>query len=89
MIPVTGYEGRVVGVLGLGRSGLAAARALEAGGARVLCWDDGEAARTRAEAQFFEIADLTRDRAWEAGLALLVVSPGIPALYPAPHAAVE
>ncbi|SDX79084.1 UDP-N-acetylmuramoylalanine--D-glutamate ligase [Albimonas donghaensis] len=89
MIPVTGYEGRVVGVLGLGRSGLAAARALEAGGARVLCWDDGEAARTRAEAQFFEIADLSRDGAWEAGLALLVVSPGIPALYPAPHPAVE
>ena len=40
MIPVRGYEGHRVAVLGLGRSGLAAARALVAGGAEPLCWDD-------------------------------------------------
>ena len=33
MIPVQGYEGKKVGVLGLGRSGLATAISLEAGGA--------------------------------------------------------
>lgn len=49
MIPVRGYRGAQVGVLGLGRSGLSAARALEAGGATVLCWDDGAEARARAE----------------------------------------
>ena len=43
MIAVRGYEGRRVGVLGLGRSGLAAARALSAGGAIPVAWDDGEA----------------------------------------------
>ncbi|MDF2234001.1 UDP-N-acetylmuramoyl-L-alanine--D-glutamate ligase [Albimonas sp. CAU 1670] len=89
MIPVPGFDGARVGVLGLGRSGLAAARALAAGGAVPVCWDDGEAARAAAEAEGFEIADLGRERAWEAGLALLCVSPGIPALYPAPHKAVE
>ena len=45
MIPVRGYEGRTVAVLGLGRSGLAAAKALEAGGATALCWDDSPEAR--------------------------------------------
>ena len=86
---MTGYEGARVGVLGLDRSGLAAVRALAAGGAVPICWDDGEAARDAATAEGFQVADLTRDRAWEAGLAALCVSPGIPALYPAPHPAVE
>ena len=45
MIPVQGFEGRKVGVLGLGRSGLAAAAALEAGGAEALLWDDSQEAR--------------------------------------------
>ena len=53
MIPVRGVEGRRIAVLGLGRSGLSAARALRAGGAEVLAWDDGAAARERAEAEGF------------------------------------
>jgi hypothetical protein len=40
---------RAVGVLGLGRSGLATARALVAGGARPLLWDDSPEARAKAE----------------------------------------
>ncbi|HUF87323.1 MAG TPA: UDP-N-acetylmuramoyl-L-alanine--D-glutamate ligase [Thermohalobaculum sp.] len=87
MIPVTAYAGRAVGVLGLGRSGLAAALALRAGGAEPLCWDDAEAARAKAEAAGFEIADLGRARE-AARLACLVVSPGIAHLYPRPHQAV-
>ncbi len=84
MIPVRGYEGRRVAVLGLGRSGLAAARALAAGGAEPVPWDDSPEARARAEAEGLATTDLTRDRAWE-GVELLVTSPGIPHLYPAPH----
>jgi UDP-N-acetylmuramoylalanine--D-glutamate ligase len=87
VIPVAGYEGRRVGVLGLGRSGLATARALAGGGAAPLLWDDGEAARARAEVEGFALGDLSRPRE-AASLALLVVSPGIPHLYPAPHPAV-
>ncbi|WP_112321526.1 UDP-N-acetylmuramoyl-L-alanine--D-glutamate ligase [Oceanibium sediminis] len=89
MIPVRGYDGHTVGVLGLGRSGLVAARALRSGGANVIAWDDNEAGRAAAADEGFALADLTRDKGWE-GLEMvtLIVSPGIPHLYPAPHAAV-
>ncbi len=49
MIPVTGYQGQKVAVLGLGRSGLATAAALAAGGATPLLWDDSPEARQKAE----------------------------------------
>ncbi|MEY4697089.1 MAG: hypothetical protein RIT14_1517 [Pseudomonadota bacterium] len=84
MIPVKGYEGRRVAVLGLGRSGLATARALVAGGAVALLWDDSPEARARAEAEGFALTDLSRQDAFD-DVALLVTSPGIPHLYPAPH----
>ena len=45
MIDVTSFSGKPVAVMGLGRSGLSAARALSAGGADVWAWDDGEASR--------------------------------------------
>ena len=87
MIPVRGYHGERVAVLGLGRSGLAAARALAAGGAVPLVWDDGSEARDRAAAEGFAVADPARPGALD-GVAALVVSPGIPHLYPAPHPAI-
>ncbi len=83
MIPVRGFEGQRIAVLGLGRSGLTAARALAAGGAEVLGWDDGPAGRAAAEAEGLAPHDLTRAD-WST-IAALVVSPGIPHLYPAPH----
>ncbi len=87
MIPVRGYDGHKVAVLGLGRSGLPAVAALVAGGAEVVAWDDGAAAREKAAADGVAVADLTRAAAWD-GVKALVVSPGIPHLYPAPHPAV-
>jgi len=87
MITVAGYGDQRVGVLGLGRSGLATVRALRAGGAQPVGWDDREGARMAAAGEGAEIADLSRPGAVE-GLACLIVSPGIPHLYPAPHPAV-
>ena len=84
MIPVRGLEGAQVAVLGLGRSGLVAARALVAGGALPLCWDDNPDARARAEAEGLTCADLKKPGAFDA-IARLIVSPGIPHLYPAPN----
>ncbi len=84
MIPVVGYDGAKVAVLGLGRSGLATARALVAGGATPLLWDDSAEARAKAEDEGFTLTDLTRQTAFD-GVAALIVSPGIPHLYPAPH----
>ena len=60
MIPVRGHEGQKLAVLGLGRSGLATARSLVAGGAEPICWDDNASARDKAEAEGFAIRDLTR-----------------------------
>lgn len=87
MITVRGYECARVGVLGLGRSGLAAARSLASGGAIPICWDDGEAARNAAAAEGFAIEDLTKDKAW-ADTILLVVSPGVSHLFPKSHPAI-
>ncbi|MCB2136907.1 MAG: UDP-N-acetylmuramoyl-L-alanine--D-glutamate ligase [Rhodobacteraceae bacterium] len=84
MIPVQGYKGRRVAVLGLGRSGLAAARALAGGDAEPLLWDDSAEARAKAEAEGFALTDLTRADAWQ-DVAALIVSPGIPHLYPTPN----
>lgn len=84
MIPVQGFEGHQVAVLGLGRSGLSAARALREGGATAVCWDDNPKAREAAEAEGFEIRELTRDGAFDS-IACLIVSPGIPHLYPTPN----
>lgn len=87
MIPVTGYDGQRVAVLGLGRSGLSAGRALRAGGAHVLAWDDNPEARDAGSEEGFEIKDLSRDGAFD-DIACLIVSPGIPHLYPQPNKAV-
>jgi UDP-N-acetylmuramoylalanine--D-glutamate ligase len=84
MLAVKGFEGRKVAVLGLGRSGLATAAALQAGGAEPLLWDDSPEARAKAEAAGFACTDLTRHGALE-GVAALITSPGIPHLYPKPH----
>lgn len=84
MIPVQGYTDARVAVLGLGRSGLSAARALREGGAIPLVWDDNEAARGRAADEGFDIVDLSRNGAFE-DVAALIVSPGIPHLYPEPN----
>ena len=84
MIPVQGMEGSRVAVLGLGRSGLSAARALQAGGAEPVCWDDNPAARQAAEAEGFVCMPFKTVDHME-GIARLIVSPGIPHLYPVPN----
>ena len=84
MIPVRGLTGARVGVLGLGRSGLSAARALAAGGAQPICWDDNPDARVKAEAEGFTCTDLKKQNAFD-DIARLIVSPGIPHLYPEPN----
>jgi len=87
MIPVPGFEGRRVAVFGLGRSGITAARALQAGGAIPVLWDDGVSGRMQAEAEGFLVEDLTRAD-WS-GFAALVLSPGAPLTHPKPHWTVE
>lgn len=87
MIPVPGFEGREVAVFGLGRSGLPSARALQAGGARPVLWDDGVSGRMQAEAEGFRVEDLTQAD-WSR-FAALVLSPGVPLTHPKPHWTVD
>ena len=70
-------------MFGLARSGLAAARALVAGGAVVACWDDGERGRAAAEAAGLPLVDL-RQADWSK-FAALVLAPGVPLTHPEPN----
>ncbi len=80
MIPVPVFADQEVLVFGLARSGLAAARALEAGRARVLGWDERDAARAAAVGEGLTLTDpasLDFRR-----LAAVVLSPGVPLTHP-------
>ncbi|MEZ5828297.1 MAG: UDP-N-acetylmuramoyl-L-alanine--D-glutamate ligase [Hyphomicrobiales bacterium] len=83
MIPVTIFAGCDVAVVGLGLSGLATARALQAGGAQVVVWDDKEAARAEAASAGFAVEDLSG--ADFTRFAALLLSPGAPLTHPEPH----
>ncbi|HEY8004918.1 MAG TPA: UDP-N-acetylmuramoyl-L-alanine--D-glutamate ligase [Phenylobacterium sp.] len=87
MIPVRAFEGKTVAVFGLARTGLAAARALVAGGAEVALWDEKPAARAAAEAEGLPVVDLSKAD-WSR-FAALMLSPGVPLTHPAPHWTVE
>ncbi|MDP3491449.1 MAG: UDP-N-acetylmuramoyl-L-alanine--D-glutamate ligase [Phenylobacterium sp.] len=87
MIPVRGFEGKTVAVFGLARTGLAAARALQAGGANVALWDERPAAREAAMAEGFELTDLSSADWWS--FSALLLSPGVPLTHPTPHWTVD
>lgn len=83
MIIVDGFAGQNVIVLGLGRTGKAAARAIQAGGGKVHVWDDNSSLRTEARNMDFQVTDpLLFD--WKT-VSALVISPGIPHTFPEPH----
>ncbi len=82
MIPLYHLEGQKIAVFGLARSGLACAKAAQRGGADVVVYDGNEKAVEAAKAEGLTYADLSREREWE-GVEQLIVSPGIPHIYPA------
>jgi UDP-N-acetylmuramoylalanine--D-glutamate ligase len=83
MIDLSRYRNQTIAVMGLGKSGLAAARALHAAGAQVIAWDDETARRDAARRQDIPVGDLAQ-ASWQ-DIDLLVLSPGIPHSHPAPH----
>jgi UDP-N-acetylmuramoylalanine--D-glutamate ligase len=83
LIAVTTFEGKQVAVFGLGSSGLLAARALAAGNADVIAWDDENKKIAEAKAAGLNTQDL-RDLDWSK-LAALVLAPGVPLTHPQPH----
>ncbi len=83
MIAVETFAGKTVAVFGLARSGLASVRALKAGGAEVLAWDDKEPLRDAAREAGAKAIPWT-EWPWDR-LAAVILSPGIPLTHPKPH----
>lgn len=83
MIPVALFKGQTVAIFGLARSGISAGRALMAGGANVVAWDDKAEAREAAQKAGLTLQDLSGAN-WNA-IAALVLTPGVPLTHPAPH----
>ena len=83
MIAARSFAGKTVAVFGLARTGLASVRALKAGGAQVIAWDDNGTARDAGYNAGGEITPW-REWAWE-NIAALILSPGVPLTHPRPH----
>ena len=83
MIDLSFFGGLPVAVLGLGKSGLTAARTLRDCGAEVWAWDDNEDRRAVARDQEIPLVDLYTCN-WNE-LTSLILSPGIPHTHPEPH----
>ena len=80
MFPNTIFAGQRYAVVGLGKNGLPAARALRAMGAEVVAWDDNAHARAAAAAEGIIVREPDFSQ-----LTALVLSPGIPHRLPKPH----
>jgi UDP-N-acetylmuramoylalanine--D-glutamate ligase len=87
VITLRGFEGKRIAVFGLARTGLAAARALVAAGARVSVWDDNAKAVETARAEGLPVEDLSVAD-WS-GIEAVVLSPGVPLTHPTPHWTVD
>ncbi len=84
-IRLDSHEGISCAVLGLGRSGMAAARALVTAKAAVQVWDDDAEPRKRARTAGYQVMS---PEEWDwPGLDFLLLSPGIPHTWPEPHPA--
>lgn len=83
MIPARSFKDRNVALFGLGGSGLATARALHDGGARLTAYDDNPASVEAAAKGGLRTGDL-RALDWS-GIDALVLSPGVPLTHPKPH----
>ena len=87
MIKVSTRKDQMLAVFGLGASGIATARALIGGGARVSAWDDDAESRDAASRESIPLSEPGVD-AWSDTDAL-VLSPGVPLTHPAPHPVVD
>ena len=87
MISAQNVKNTSYAILGLGRSGLSAAAALKAGGAKILCLDDNINNLKKAEELGFTCT-IPDKLNWNE-IDVLLVSPGVPHHYPKPHIVVS
>ena len=84
MINLKNLRDKKIGVLGLEKTGLSVVKAVQEVGGLLICWDDDKGKRDNLEKNGITIGDLN-DKNLIKELDLLVVSPGVPHLYPKPH----
>ena len=87
MIPAQNVKNSTYAILGLGRSGLSAAAALKAGGAKIFCLDDNINNLKIAE-ELGYACTVPNQINWNE-IDVLLVSPGVPHNYPKPHIVVS
>ncbi|MEZ5812073.1 MAG: UDP-N-acetylmuramoyl-L-alanine--D-glutamate ligase [Rhizobiaceae bacterium] len=87
MIAARSFAGRTLALFGLGGSGIATAKALVAGGAEIIAFDDNPASVEKAAGEGIVTADL-RGVDWSV-FSSLVLSPGVPLTHPRPHWTVD
>jgi UDP-N-acetylmuramoylalanine--D-glutamate ligase len=87
MIAAHSMQDKTVALFGLGGSGIATAKAIVAGGARVIAWDDNPESVARAQGAGIETSDL-RLVDWKQ-FSSFVLSPGVPLTHPRPHWTVD
>ena len=89
MILLETVKDKVIGVVGLARSGEATLDALIASGANIVAWDDHLQTRTKISDGRRNHITVEPPEQWQWDrVDLLVVSPGIPLTHPLPHPAV-
>ena len=84
MINLQNLRDKKIGVLGLEKTGLSVVKAVQEVGGLLICWDDDKGKRDNLEKNGVTVGDLN-DKNLIKELDLLVVSPGVPHLYPKPH----
>ncbi len=84
MINLKNLRDKKIGVLGLEKTGLSVVKAVQEVGGLLICWDDDKGKRDILEKNGVTVGDLN-DKNLIKELDLLVVSPGVPHLYPKPH----
>jgi UDP-N-acetylmuramoylalanine--D-glutamate ligase len=87
MIAAHSMKDKTVALFGLGGSGIATAKAIVAGGAKVIAWDDNPESVARAQSAGIETGDL-RLVDWKQ-FSSFVLSPGVPLTHPRPHWTVD
>ena len=84
MINLKNLKSKKVGVLGLEKTGVSVIKAVQQAGGFLICWDDDKHKRDNLTVDGISVRDLN-DKNIVRELDLLVVSPGIPHLYPEAH----
>ncbi len=87
MIPTLTLKDKTVALFGLGGSGIATAKAMIAGGVKVVAWDDNPDSVARAVAEGIFTQNL-READWS-GFSAFILSPGVPLTHPQPHWSAE